>query len=478
MPHVVMRTHGCGALHESLIGQTVRLCGWLHRRRDHGGISFADLRDRSGLAQVVFAAKQNAQLHQEIKATSLESVLAIEGLVRTRPAGSENPKLPSGMVEVQATSLTVLSRAEPLPFEIDDQTPLSEEVRMQWRFLDLRRTSSLSKLLRRDRLVHAMRQMLHQQDFVEVETPILTKSTPEGARDFLVPSRLNAGKFYALPQSPQLFKQLLMVSGLERYFQFARCFRDEDLRADRQPEFTQLDLELSFVDEETIFNCIERVLAHAFAEMGITLTTPFPRISHAEAKATYQSDKPDLRASERPWAFCWITEFPLFQWNVEEKRWDSEHHPFTAPHPDDVPKLESDPGHMRSRAYDLVLNGTELGSGSIRINDAGLQHKILRMLGLDDATIESRFGFLLRAFRFGAPPHGGFAVGVDRLVALVTQAESIREVIAFPKTQKGWCPLTDAPSSVTDKQLKEVGVRLAAAPAAAPKPAGGGVAHG
>ena len=477
MSQTVIRTHGCGALHESLVGQTVRLAGWLHRRRDHGGISFADLRDRSGLAQVVFSAKQNTQLHQDIKATSHESVLSIEGLVRKRPAGSENPKLPSGMVEVQATSLTLLNRAEPLPFEIEDQTALSEDVRMAWRFLDLRRPGSLAKLLLRDRICHAMRHMLHEQGFVEVETPILTKSTPEGARDFLVPSRLNAGKFYALPQSPQLFKQLLMVSGLERYFQFARCFRDEDLRADRQPEFTQLDLELSFVDEEAIFNCIERVIAHAFTEAGITLKTPFPRISHAEAKAKYQSDKPDLRTPEQPWAFCWITEFPLFQWNAEEKRWDSEHHPFTAPHPDDVPELESDPGHMRSRAYDLVLNGTELGSGSIRINNAELQHKILRMIGLDDATIEQRFGFLLKAFRFGAPPHGGFAVGIDRLVALVTQAESIREVIAFPKTQKGWCPLTDAPSSVTEKQLKEVGVRLAAPPSPGPTAVGGGAAH-
>jgi aspartyl-tRNA synthetase len=478
MPQTIIRTHGCGQLHESLIGQTVRLCGWLHRRRDHGGISFADVRDRSGMAQAVFSVKQHAQLHQEIKATSLESVVMVEGMVRKRPAGSDNPKLPSGMVEVQAASLTVLNRADTLPFEIDDQTPLSEEVRMQWRFLDLRRPASLSKLLLRNRLCHAMRQILHEQDFVEVETPILTKSTPEGARDFLVPSRLHRGKFYALPQSPQLFKQLLMVSGLERYFQFARCFRDEDLRADRQPEFTQLDLELSFIDEETVFGCIERLLSHAFSEaLGLTLRTPFPRLSHAEAKSRYQSDKPDLRTPEQPWAFCWVTEFPLFQWNAEEKRWDSEHHPFTAPHPDDLPKLESDPGHMRSRAYDLVLNGVELGSGSIRIHDAALQQQILRMIGLDDATIEERFGFLLKAFRFGAPPHGGFAIGIDRLVALVTQAESIRDVIAFPKTQKGWCPLTDAPSSVTDKQLKEVGVRLAA-PAQAPQRAEGGAAHG
>ena len=473
MSQIVIRTHGCGALTPDVVGHTVTLCGWLHRRRDHGGISFADLRDRSGMAQVVFSVKQNAQLHHEIRATSHESVLSIEGLVRKRPAGSENPKLPSGMVEVQAISFQVLNRAEPLPFEIDDQTALSEDVRMSWRFLDLRRPSSLSKLLLRHKLCHSMRQMLHEQGFIEVETPILTKSTPEGARDFLVPSRLNAGKFYALPQSPQLFKQLLMVSGLERYFQFARCFRDEDLRADRQPEFTQLDLELSFVDEDTIFGCIERVIAHAFAEAGITLATPFPRISHAEAKSKYQSDKPDLRTPSLPWAFCWVTEFPLFQWNAEEKRWDSEHHPFTSPHPDDVPKLESDPGHMRSRAYDLVLNGTELGSGSIRINNADLQHKILNMIGLDDVTIEQRFGFLLKAFRYGAPPHGGFAIGIDRLVALVTQAESIRDVIAFPKTQKGWCPLTDAPSSVTDKQLKEVGIRIAA-PAHAPH---GGTAH-
>ena len=451
------RTHYCGQLHEQLVGQTVTLCGWLHRRRDHGGLSFIDLRDRTGLAQVIFNAKQNAALHQEAKTLGPECVLAIEGTVRPRPKGTENPKLPSGLVEIQATTLTILNRSEPLPFEIDDQAELSEDVRMTWRYLDLRRPSSQAKLLLRHRLAHALRMKLHELSFIEVETPMLTKSTPEGARDYLVPSRVSPGKFYALPQSPQLFKQLLMISGMERYFQFARCFRDEDLRADRQPEFTQLDLEMSFIDEANVFECIEQVLAHAFtAELGIELAIPFPRMTHQEAMGQHHSDKPNIRTPERPWGFLWVTDFPLFHWNAEEKRWEPEHHPFTAPHPEDLAKLDRDPGHVRSRAYDLVLNGLELGSGSIRIHDPAMQRDMLRRIGLGDDVIEQRFGFLLKALSFGAPPHGGFALGFDRLVALVTQAESIREVIAFPKTQKAICPVTEAPSEASDAQLKEL----------------------
>ena len=270
---------------------------------------------------------------------------------------------------------------------------------MQWRYLDLRRPASQQKLILRHRIVHRIRETLNELKFLEIETPILTKSTPEGARDYLVPSRVNPGRFFALPQSPQLFKQLLMVAGLERYFQIARCFRDEDLRADRQPEFTQLDLEMSFVDEEDVFAVIERVIARVFEELGILLTVPFPRLTHREAAERHQSDKPDLHTDANPWAFCWVTEFPLFRWDDQAKRWDAEHHPFTAPHPDDVGLLSREPGKVRARAYDLVLNGTELGSGSIRIHDAALQHKILRMIGLDDATIEQRFGFLLKVYR-------------------------------------------------------------------------------
>lgn len=455
------RTHGCGELNEQIVGQSVTLCGWLHRRRDHGGLSFIDLRDRTGLAQVVFNAKANAALHQQAKALGPEFVLSITGTVRPRPAGTQNPKLPSGVVEVAASAVTVLNPATPPPFEIDDQIDVSEDVRMQWRYLDLRRPINRQKLVLRHRIIHRIRQTLDGLGFVEVETPILTKSTPEGARDYLVPSRLNPGHFYALPQSPQLFKQLLMVAGLERYFQVARCFRDEDLRAERQPEFTQLDLEMSFVDEEDVLSVIEQVLQHVFEEaLQVTLPAPFPRLTYRQAQETYHTDKPDLRTPSHPWAFCWITEFPLLRWNPETSRWDAEHHPFTAPHPDDAGLLTREPGKVRARAYDLVLNGIELGSGSIRIHHAQVQRDVFQVLGLREQTVQERFGFLLQAFAYGAPPHGGFAVGLDRLVALVIQAGSIRDVIAFPKTQKAVCPVTGAPSEVAESQLRELGIMV------------------
>jgi aspartyl-tRNA synthetase len=457
----MMRTHGCGALRETLIGQTVTLCGWLHRRRDHGGLSFIDLRDRSGLAQVVFNATTNPELHQHAKGFGPEYVLSIRGTVRARPQGTENPKLPSGMVEVAAASVTVLGPAMPPPFEIDDQVEVSEDVRMQWRYLDLRRPVSQQKLILRHRIVHRMREMLNDLGFLEVETPVLTKSTPEGARDYLVPSRVNPGRFFALPQSPQLFKQLLMVAGVERYFQVARCFRDEDLRADRQPEFTQLDLEMSFVDEEDILALIEQLISRIFREeLSIALTIPFPRFTYREAQARYHTDKPNLRTEATPWAFCWVTDFPLFHWDDQAKRWEAGHHPFTAPHSDDIGRLAREPGQVRARAYDLVLNGVELGSGSIRIHQEPMQREVFRVLGLSEEIVRERFGFLLQAFAYGAPPHGGFALGLDRFVALATQAPSIREVIAFPKTQKAVDPVTDAPSPVTEAQLKELGIAV------------------
>ena len=455
------RTHGSGELRPSHVGQTVTLCGWLHRRRDHGGISFFDLRDRSGLAQIVFNAKTKPALHQEAKGCGPEYVLQITGTVRARPAGSENPKLPSGLIEIDADRLDVLNPASPPPFEMDDHVEVSEDVRMQWRYLDLRRPVSQQKLLLRHRIIARMRRGMDALGFVEVETPILTKSTPEGARDYLVPSRVHPGRFYALPQSPQLFKQLLMAAGLERYFQVARCFRDEDLRADRQPEFTQLDMEMSFIEESDVFAVIEQVLSETFREeLQVTLAVPFPRITHRDAMSRHGTDKPDLRTDAQPWGFCWVTEFPLFHWDQEARRWDAEHHPFTAPHPEDAGSLASDPGRVRSRAYDLVLNGMELGSGSIRIHQAPLQREVFKTLGLSEETVQERFGFLLQAFAYGTPPHGGFALGLDRLIALMTRSSSIREVIAFPKTQRAVDPLTDAPSPVAEAQLKDLGIAV------------------
>ena len=455
----MMRTHGCGELRESHIGQTVTLCGWLHRRRDHGGLSFFDLRDRSGLAQTVFSDKADQSLHQKAKALGPEYVLRLTGTVQKRPKGTENPKLPSGMVEVKATDVEVLNTATPPPFEMDDTVELSEDVQMTWRYVDLRRPVSQEKLILRHKICASMRKIFEEQDFLEVETPILTKSTPEGARDYLVPSRLNPGRFYALPQSPQLFKQLLMVAGLERYFQFARCFRDEDLRADRQPEFTQLDLEMSFVTEEDVYTLLETILARVFKDvLGQELKTPFPRLTHKEALSQHGTDTPNLKSEGNPWAFCWITEFPLFKWNEELKRHEAEHHPFTSPHSEDLERLTKDPLSVRARAYDLVLNGVELGSGSIRIHDAKVQQAVFEVLGLSPEIAQDRFGFLLRAFAYGAPPHGGFALGLDRFVALLSGSSSIRDVIAFPKTQKAVDLVTNAPSQVSEAQLKDLGM--------------------
>ncbi len=457
------RTHTCGELSAAHIGQTATLMGWVHRRRDHGQLIFLDVRDRAGLTQVVVAGKQQPDLFERAKDMRSEFVVAVTGEVRQRPAGTENPKLPTGQVEVSARELVVLNPSQTPPFEIEDDATLSDEVRLKYRYVDLRRPTMAHNLLLRHRLIKLVRDELDRQGFVEVETPILTKSTPEGARDYLVPSRLNPGKFYALPQSPQLFKQLLMVGGLDRYFQIAKCFRDEDLRADRQPEFTQLDLELSFIDEETIFTLLEALLARVLKEAcGLALETPFPRVTHAEAMRQHQSDKPNLKTAQRPWAFVWVTDFPLFHFTPETKRWEAEHHPFTSPRPEDLDRWEHDPGQAGSRAYDLVLNGVELGSGSIRIHQADLQRRMLTFLGLSDAQIDERFGFLLEALSYGAPPHGGFALGLDRLLALLTGAESIRDVIAFPKTQKATCLLTDAPSDVSAAQVRELGLSVVA----------------
>jgi aspartyl-tRNA synthetase len=456
----MLRTHTCGQLKASDVGKEITLCGWVASRRDHGKLIFIDLRDRYGLTQVTIIPRDLGEDYQKAKDLRSEFVLKVTGKVNPRPAGTVNPKLPTGEIELIATKLEILNPSLTPPFEISDELEVTEEMRLKYRYLDLRRKKVFSNFVLRHKLYQVIRNFLNSRDFIECETPILTKSTPEGARDYLVPSRLNPGEFFALPQSPQLFKQILMVSGIERYYQIAKCFRDEDLRADRQPEFTQLDLEMSFITEEDIYSIFESMMSEIFKELkGIELKVPFPRMKYAEAVASHGSDKPDMRKNwNTEFAFLWVVDFPLFKYNAEEKRWDSEHHPFTNIHPDDLALLDSAPDKVRSRSYDLVLNGTEIGSGSIRIHDQKLQEKIFQLIGIDNEESRKRFGFLLEAFQYGAPPHGGFAFGIDRLLAIMAGQESIREMIAFPKTQKAFCPLTSAPSEVAKKQLDELGL--------------------
>ena len=585
-----MRTHLAKDLTESLIDTRVSLCGWVHRRRDHGGVIFIDLRDRGGIVQVV-ADPDLPEPFAAADGVRSEFVIGVTGRVRARPAGTENPELATGTIEVLADAIEVLNPSRALPFQLDEED-VGETVRLANRFLDLRGARLQANLRRRHQVVRAMRRFLESRDFVEIETPILTRSTPEGARDYLVPSRTHPGSFFALPQSPQLFKQLLMVSGFERYYQIARCFRDEDLRADRQPEFTQLDVEMSFADEAEITGLMERMVREIFDEvLGVALPDPFPRMSYAEAMRRYGSDRPDLRIAlelvdvkdlvadvefkvfsgpatspdgrvamlrvpggnsltrqqidgytdfvkqygakglayikvnrladgrdglqspivkflpddvladiversgaadgdllffgadrarvvneslgalrirvgrdmglvEGDWKLVWIEDFPLVEYDETEKRWQALHHPFTAPKPEHLDRLESDPGSVLSRAYDLVLNGTELGGGSIRIHRADVQARVLDVLGIGAAEAEEKFGFLLRALEYGAPPHGGIAFGLDRMVAMMSGSDSIRDVIAFPKTQKASCLLTNAPGTVADRQLAELGIRL------------------
>jgi len=579
------KSHGCGTLRGVDAGQSVVLMGWAFRRRDHGGLIFVDLRDRDGITQLVFNPAIEAAAHAAAGQIRAEFVLAVRGTVERRPPGTVNPHLPTGEVEVHVRDLRVLNESKPLPFPLDDSQETAEALRLRYRYLDLRRPAMLRNLLLRDEVCRATRDYLHGQGFVEVETPMLTRSTPEGARDFLVPSRLTLGTFYALPQSPQLFKQILMVGGLERYFQIVRCFRDEDLRADRQPEFTQIDIETAFLDRDAFLQIIEGLVAEIFRRArGIEVSRPFARLSWDEAISRFGSDKPDLRfglelrdctdlfrespfqlfaqvvsrggavkaltvpgtafarkdlddlverakaagakglvwvrvgegtlqspaarhlepgraalcartgaqpgdlvllvADQMPLAatvlgrlrvelaerlgrvpedtyrLVWILDFPLFEWSEAEGRWGAMHHPFTAPSDEAQADGLAEPSRARAKAYDLVLNGQEIGGGSIRIHTVALQRRVFELLGIGEAEAQAKFGFLLEALEYGAPPMGGIAFGLDRIVAILAGVESIREVIAFPKTQKGTCPLTEAPTAVSPSQLAELGVTV------------------
>jgi len=593
-----MRSHYCGELTEKNIGDKVTLVGWTNKWRDHGGVVFIDIRDRTGISQIVFSPELDADLHQAAHKIRNEFVLQIEGDVRQRPDGTVNTSIPTGQIEIVVKKLTVLNESLPLPFMVEDDTDASESLRYRYRYLDLRRPVILKNILIRHKASRAFREYLDAEGFIEIETPVLTKSTPEGARDYLVPSRTNPGQFFALPQSPQIFKQILMVSGMEKYYQIVRCFRDEDLRADRQPEFTQVDLEMSFVKREDVMAVIEGVIKKVFTDaIGVELTDPFQRLTYHEAMDKYGCDKPDLRfglelkdvsdiikdssfkvfldtvskggivkglkakglagysrkelddltkdvqgygakglawmkvkekiespiakffpeevlkslverfeavegdlllfvADKRDVAnaclsrlrnemgkrldlikkgdykLVWITDFPLFEWNADEKRYEAMHHPFTSPMEEDMEKYQSmdisealrtpdsEISTLRAQAYDIVLNGYEIGGGSIRIHKKKIQDRMFQLLNISAEEANEKFGFLLEALEYGAPPHGGIALGLDRLVMILANAKSIRDVIAFPKTQKAACPLSNAPSSVDEKQLQELSIKL------------------
>lgn len=435
------------------VGKKVKVAGWVHSRRDHGKLIFIDLRDRSGLLQVVFTGK-------EANAFRPEWVISVEGSINKRPEGMINKELPTGKVELRAEKLEILSKAKTPPFEITGDKKVNEEMRLKYRYLDLRRERMKQNIIFRHKVVKLIRNNLDKKGFLEIETPILTKSTPEGARDFLVPSRLHSGEFYALPQAPQQLKQLLMVAGLEKYFQIARCFRDEDLRGDRQPEFTQLDLEMSFSEQEDILAIIEALMIETAKLAGKKLTfKPFKVLTYTEAIKKYKTDKPDLRKNKKDpkeACFVWIIDWPLFGWNKDEKRWDPMHHIFTSPKDPNF----KDPKTAKSWQHDLVLNGHEIAGGSIRIHDPAVQKRVFKLIGLKEKEIEDKFGHILKAFQYGTPPHGGIALGIDRLIAILRNEPSIREVIAFPKTGDARDLMMNAPSKVDKKQLKELGIKL------------------
>jgi aspartyl-tRNA synthetase len=446
-------------------GQEVVVAGWVHARRDMGKITFIDLRDRTGVLQVV-CLPSNKEVMEVANRLRPEFVISIRGMVNERPEKMRNPKIPTGSIEMVAASIEILNESKTPPFEIDKDTMgINEELRLQYRYLDLRSDRLRRNYVLRDEVVAFLRSWLRERRFVEIETPILTKGTPEGSREYIVPSRLHQGKFYVLPQSPQQFKQLLMVGGIERYFQIARCFRDEDQRGDRQPEFTQLDLEMSFVDQDDVLRLNEQMmidLIKAVAPEKKITSVPFPRLTYKESMEKYGSDKPDIRHDKNDpneLGFSWVLDFPMFEKSSENAGGlQAAHHPFCMPHPDDIHLLDSDPLKVRASSYDLVLNGYELSSGSIRIHRRDLQNKIFQLLGLDEETIQGRFGHMLEAFEYGAPPHGGMAPGIDRLVMILANEPNIREVIVFPKTGDARDPMMGAPSSLPKSQLVEAHV--------------------
>jgi aspartyl-tRNA synthetase len=449
------------------IGKDVFIAGWINTVRSHGKLLFIDLRDRSGIVQVVFGDTADPETMKNAKELRPEWVVGIGGEVRERPKGTKNPDLPTGDIEIAAKSLTVFSKAKTLPFAVDGAGyDISEEKRLRYRYLDLRRSRLQKNLTMRDRVIREMRDFLGREGFIEIETPILTKSTPEGARDFLVPSRIQPGKFYALPQSPQQYKQLLQVAGFERYFQIARCFRDEDARADRQAEFTQLDIEMSFVEQEDILDLIERLYTNLvkklFPEKTITIA-PFPRLTYREVMEQYGTDKPDLRDNKNDpdeLAFAFIIDFPMFEWRKEEKRWDAVHHPFTRPQTEDIAEIKKNPATILAFQYDFVLNGYEIGGGSLRSYKPEVLEAVFEVMGHRKSEIQEKFGHLLEAFSYGVPPHGGIAPGIDRFLAVVFNEPSIREVIAFPKTGDNRELMMGAPSEVSEEQLKELHLKI------------------
>jgi len=450
----MLRTHTCGELTKTNVGEKVSLCGWVDTIREHGRVNFIDLRDRYGKTQIVIIGEHGLKP---------EYVVKIEGEVKLRKEGTENKEIPTGQVEVKSEKITIFNKSKLPPIQIDDTKVAGDDIRLKYRFLDLRREQMQKNIAFRSNVASIVRNFLISEEFIEIETPLLVKSTPEGARDYIVPSRVNPGEFYALPQSPQLYKQILMISGFDKYFQLAKCLRDEDLRTDRQPEHTQIDLEMSFVDSQDVRDLVEKMVIHIFQEaMGVKLSK-FTVMTHDEAMKKYGTDKPDLRKNKddpKEFAFCWIIDFPLFAYDKETKIWSPEHHIFSSPKEEHIDLLEKDPAKVKGDLFDLVLNGTEMCSGSIRISNSELQEKVMKVIGMSKEEAREKFGFLLDAYDYGGPIHGGIGFGFDRLVALMLGTNDIREVIAFPKNKSAQCPMDESPSPITKEQLKDVHIKI------------------